>query len=252
MPGKKGNRTRKTPRHEASYPQVLRAPPDQFYIKRPPSDLLVTDFPEAVPNLYAPVMEREYFKLAARLRKVQKEYRRTGNGMYLLSAFLMTHELGLYPPQWALDAVVRAFKAYWQNPTSKSLDRLLQLEGGRGESPGFKAAARREGEYEIAHDMWFLEQKFGLTVNEAAEVLEAKLKSSPKRKGRWGETVHHVGTQESLAKQYSSTWKKAFGLTKAHFETVAPGWTDKDWIRFTKSFPTTDLHGDVKAKLRVR
>ncbi len=107
MPGKKGSRTRNTPRHGASYPEVLhaslvevlRAPPEQFYIKRPPSDLLVTDFPEKVPNLYAPVMEREYFGLAARLRKIQKEYRRTGNGMHLLGAFLMTHELGLYPPQ---------------------------------------------------------------------------------------------------------------------------------------------------------
>jgi hypothetical protein len=230
---------------------LVKAAPEQFFIAHPPWDLLITNFPDAVPNLYVPALHEAVIDLAAHLRAIQKEYQRTQNGIHVLSAFLMTTELKLYPPRWVLDAMAGAFKNYWSAPQSKSLDALLRLKGGRGQGLGYKTAVRRTGDFVAAHDMWLLEQKFGLTVDEAAEVVEAKLRLSPRRKGRWGERAHYVLTQESLAKQYSRIWRKAYSLTKANFQRMALELPDKYWTGFLKSFPTSDLHDDVKSKLRL-
>ena len=76
---------------------VVKTPPEQFYIKRPPGNLFMTQFPKRVPNLYIPALDKDIFELAAHLRAIQKEYRRTGNGIYLISAFLLTYEAKLFP-----------------------------------------------------------------------------------------------------------------------------------------------------------
>lgn len=234
-----------------AFGEVVKAPPEQFLIKRPPNTTLITDFPEQVPNLYVPVLDDEVLELSSHLRAIQKEHRRTGNGLYLVSAFLLAHEAGFFPPIWVLDAIVAAFKEYWDEPQKNSMGLLLGLQKKRGQYAAHVSAARRARDYEIATDMWILEQRFGLTVNEAAEVVGAKYATSNGLKVRWGEGLKDLFTVESMAKLYSSKWRRAFGLTKEHFKTIAPYYSDRYWNHFLKGIPTADLPISLRMKLRL-
>lgn len=229
---------------------VTQAAPEQFYIKRPPANILMSDFPDKVPNLYVPVMDQGILDFSAHLRALQKEYRRTKNGMYLVSAFLLTHETRYFPPLWVLDAMSAAFKAYWEKPQTESIEALLRLKSGRGQAPPYQSAARRARDYDIAQDMWLLIHKFGLTVEEAAEVAQGKLGLPSQRKIRWGESLNQTFSHDSLTKLYSTKWKKAFGFTKTSFDTNASNYSSKFWAHFISEFPTANLPSSLKAKLR--
>lgn len=232
--------------------EVNKARPEGFLIKRPPSTAWFTDSPEQLPNLYVPVTDNAILNLSAHLRAIQKEHRRTGNGLYLVSAFLLAYETGHFPPIWVLDSIAMAFKDYWEEPQKKSMGLLLGLKGTRGQYATHTSAARRARDYEIATDMWILEQKFGLTVNEAAEAVEAKYATPNSLKVRWGEGLKDSFTVESMAKLYSSKWRKAFGLTKEHFNTVAPYYTQHFWNHFIKGIPTTALPPSLRIKLQAK
>ena len=230
---------------------VLRTPPEQFYIKHPPADASIRDYPDNLPNLWVFALEGEILNWAAHLRAVQKEYRETGNGVCLVSAFLLAHECKLYPPMWVLNGLAAAFKNYWKAPEKKPLDTWLGLQQGRGREPGFKALARRARDSEPAYDMWLLMHRFGLTTVQAAEAVTNKLEASPLRNIRWGRGLSETFTADSLAKLYSCKWKRKFGLTKEYYDLVAPHCPPKFWRGFLKTFPTRDLRAAVKAKLRL-
>lgn len=222
--------------------------PEEFLVKQIPHSTSIVDVPDGLPNLLVPWTEQ--VDLASRLRSHQKDYQKTGNGFFLISAFLITYRCGFYPQQWLLDGLANAFENYWKAPLDRPLDACLGMRVGPGETPAPKAAASRERDKLIAYDMFFLHHHFGLTIEEAAETVRGKLGKYPVLMPSRRPASDPYKT-ETLVKRYPA-WRKGFRLDEGHYHQIAKELT-KDQIRgFLLEFPTDDLSEKIKSKLRIR
>jgi hypothetical protein len=143
-----------------SFTAVLQDPPEEFCIRHPFPEATLNDYPNNLVDLYIPWSDPGVLDVASHLRGLQKEYRATGNGLCLLSAFVIAHECKLYPPMWVLKGLVRSFKSYISTKGFNSLDELLGLQPGRGQASAHKAAALRARNHSLARDIWFLTNRF--------------------------------------------------------------------------------------------
>jgi hypothetical protein len=247
MPKRNGERDLQSKANVAEFlnslTAVLRNPPEEFCIRHPSPEARVRDFPNKLYDLYVPWVDPGVQPVASHLRALQKEHRATGNGLCLLSAFVIAHECKLYPPMWVLKGLVQSFKSHISTKGLKSLDKLLGLQPSRGRASAYKAAALRARNRSLARDIWFLTNRFELSIDEAVDVVMARL----------GEKFQAVGIQstQSMAKMFSTKWKKEFGLTKEHYKFMARNYSDTDWRDFLKRFPTDGLSQQVKVKLQV-
>jgi hypothetical protein len=195
---------------------------------------------------------------------LQKEYRATRNGLCLLSAFVIAHKCKLYPPLWVLEALAKGFGEYivghkkaHEHPTKRKasgkviskvhnpepLDSFLQLRPGRGQTPAYKASNLRARNRALALDIWYLNHRFGLTVEEAVDVVLARIE-------KLGLSDWQL-THERMAKNFSTKWKKDFGLTKERYDYVSQSFSVETWREYLKRFPTDNLEGKLKAKLKL-
>jgi hypothetical protein len=161
-----------------------------------------------------------------------------------LSAFIIAYECKLYPPLWVLSALAQSFESYYKNQGSDSLDRFLGLEPGPGQTPPFKAASLRARNRSLARDIWLLNLRFGLSIDEAVDVVCGRLNMRTATDG--------ILTQQNMASEFSKKWKKEFGLTKEHYDYLARNYSNEDWRSYLKRFPTDTLHEKVKVKLKVK
>ena len=250
MPRKmKKSGQKKTPAHQVPediLQRLLANAPEEFYIRHLPATFSTHDFPDRLPNICLPW--QQCGDVAAKLRSLQNEYRQTHNGIYLLSGLLIAHKNKLYPPIWVLNGLSEAFQNYWNDPSS-SLDRYIGLKPGRGQEPAYKASVRRAQHEDIATDMWLLIHRYGISIDEAADLVSLKLDDCPPKKGRWSVRLPATFTQETLSKLYSTKWKRQFALTTGRYNMLSPHYPSDFWRCFLSSFPISELdNGKLRAK----
>jgi hypothetical protein len=169
--------------------------------------------------------------------KVDK-YEETGNAVYLVEAFLLSHELGVFPPAAVLNWLAKSFDEFHKkngiDDKGKALNvsRMLGLAPGKGQEKLFQPLLREELDDQLMLDMAKLVIQFELSAVDAARVIEAKLCAT----AGWNRSKFDIKAPYAaeLVKKYS----KARGVYEAVFsEPSVPKWTDEQRRDFIICFP---------------
>jgi hypothetical protein len=200
-------KTRK-PRPKAAFDRVagvyVNHPLDGTWAEMPPLSYVTEDELRSV-NLDA------WMSLEGHKRRY-----REGEALSLLGAVIVAHDAGLYPPMWALDALATAFRRYYEQQGKKRLDDVLRLNRGRGKD-WFKETVIRDMNQWLAQQMFKLRTCFKVTMDEAAEMLQAKLEEDPiTNNSIW--KIDTTYNAETLKLQYRKKWRRAFNLDEKNIQ----------------------------------
>ena len=122
------------------------------------------------------------------------------NPLYAIEAFLTFHRFGLYPPEWVLNWLAKAFNDYVNSEGEADLSLLLGVKRGKGKTPIFKEADSVSREGDLMQEMGFL-TILGATIAEAAEMVSA----------RQEECGEKCPSADTLAERFSKRgWSKIF------------------------------------------
>jgi hypothetical protein len=178
------------------------------------------------------VSEYDVYETHTRLQADKKEVEQ-GCLVSLLDAFLTAHRAGLYPPLWVLDRFARVFEEYYDHRGRFSLDRILRLSVKL-----FRKNALDQLHFLFAVDIFYLNIGLGLSLEKAAEMARIKMDCSPNAKNPLFKGLRMKYTAESLAQQYSRTWKKQFGIHRVYPGQVAhPSCALFNWRVYLDKFP---------------
>lgn len=169
--------------------------------------------------------------------KVDK-YEATGNAVYMLEAFLLSHELGVFPPTAVLNWLAKSFDEFHKKNGIDDKGKALNVSGMLGLAPGkgqeklFQPLVREELDDQLMRDMAKLVIQFELSAVDAARVTEAKLCAT----AGWNKSKFDIKAPYAaeLVKKYS----KVRGTYEAVFsEPLVPKWTDEERRDFIIRFP---------------
>jgi len=170
-------------------------------------------------------------------------YLRKKDPIALITVFVESMKLGIYPPVAILQAMRVAFQTVIAGKGKKTLDQVLGLRGsGKGKWSAITKHTKTGMHYWLASTIWGLTIAGRLSVNQAAERVSFYLESYPNVPDRFspdpkpGRTLY---TAEGLADQYSRTWKTQFRLDRlAPKDPLHPSsWSPTAQSAFLKQFP---------------
>ena len=163
-------------------------------------------------------------------------FERTKNPVYLIEAFLIAHNNGLYPPMWVLNFIADVFKRYHDSLGELSLDKLFGCKRWKGQEPPFKTVLNEERDEMLMIDVWRL-NLLGYSIDEASAMVAAKLENNKK----WDKTGLKLsslseGTIQSI---YKKKWSKLF-KDEAFLKGAENFLKDNNKFKkeFLKTFPT--------------
>jgi hypothetical protein len=158
-------------------------------------------------------------------------FEREHDPIALMQAFVISMNLGIYPPVAILHALAGAFQTVLKGEGKTKLDVVLGLKGkNKGAWNAFTKKNKQGTQHWLASTIHALTTGYGLSVAKAAERVSVFLESRP-------DLGHH--TTEGLIDQYSRTWKRQFHLDKlapTDFQHPA-SWTPAFRESFIKRFP---------------
>jgi hypothetical protein len=169
--------------------------------------------------------------------KVDK-YEETGNAVYLVEAFLLSHDLGVFPPIAVLNWLAKSFDEFHKkngiDDKGKALNvsRMLGLAPGKGQEKLFQPLVREELDDQLMLAMAKLVIQFELSAIDAARVTEAQLCAI----AGWNKSRFDIKAPYAaeLVKKYS----KVRGAYEVLFsEPLVPKWTDEQRRDFIIGFP---------------
>ncbi len=187
------------------------------------------------------------------IRRISYEQR--GDAVALLEAFLLAHDFGLYPPMWVLESLAKAFRIYLRNEGSTPLADTLGINLGRGKSL-FKKTAEDELTQQLALQLFYLRTLFCISVEHAAEMLEAKLEQYPVVNNTRWKHLKKTYRAKTLRDSYSK-WKKSAHLEEIVTHPLHPDYKDHPWSKkqrksFLASFPQESWQHLVKTTPRLK
>jgi excisionase family DNA binding protein len=222
--------------------------PTRMYVRHPPT---FQEFPDEICKLIEAitahddphalyVSENDVYVAHVRLQMHKEEVER-GNSISLLGAFLAAHQAGLYPPSWVLNRFATVFQKYYDQRGRDSLDRLLRLS-----VKPFRKRIVDDIHYLLAGNLFILTEGLGLSLEKAAEMIRIKNDCYPIVNHSVFKDLRTRYTAESLAQQYSRTWKKQFGFDRVGPDNIehpnCPRRTFAfDWREYLKPFPPEAL-----------
>lgn len=135
-------------------------------------------------------------------------FKKTKNPVYLIEAFLLAREKGIYPPIWVLDSMAEVFKKYhkalgyekYPKGERISLDDLFGFKKGKGETLSFKKLLLEQRDEMLMLDMHKL-ILVGYSIPKAAALVKEKLLFIGQLKAL------SIGSIETM---YRKKWKKFF------------------------------------------
>ena len=149
----------------------------------------------------------------------------------LMQAFVLSMNVGVYPPVAILHALAGAFQTVLTGNGEQQLAVVLGLSGEEQRVGNAMTKSRKRGtQFWLASTIFALITGYDLSVAEAAERVSLFLETHPSLE-RY--------TADGLIDRYSRSWKKEF-----HLDTLAPtdllhpaSWTPAFREAFLKQFP---------------
>ena len=199
--------------------------------------------PLIVGSSYVPRVAKDNDPMIGILIRVKlKLHRETGNTVYLLEAFLLSHELGVYPPAAVLNWLAEAFSDFHRenavddHGNSLNLSKMLGLAPGKGQENVFQPLLRNELYDRLMLDMAHLKIHFGLSASDAALLVEARLR----------ETVGWNKSKFEIKAPYAAELVKRYSKVRAMYEQliteyqVAP-MSNEDLCQLINQYPKSAI-----------
>ena len=167
------------------------------------------------------------------LKMKKGPYEKTKNPVYLIEAFLLAHENGIYPPMWVLNFMAEVFKKYHSTLGEISLDKLFGFKGWRGQEPAFKSIMKKEERDEMLMKDIFSLHLLGYSIEDASHMVARKLEQSPK----WDKTGLKLGglSAKTMEFMYKKKWNKI--LNNEFFINVTKKRLQSNKDNFLETFP---------------
>jgi hypothetical protein len=223
QPARKGGNTRR--KHVAEVwvdqPMFVAFPPEHIDI--------APGQPRPLPDLYTDLRDSQArYEDGLWIRTYLDLFTETNDPLALMQAFLISMELGIYPPVAILHALAGAFQTVLDGNGKKKLEVVLGLSGtGQGTWNAFTKKRKTGTQFWVASTIFSLTTGYGLSIAQAAERVNLFLESHPGL-GRY--------TVDGLIDQYSRTWKERFHLDTIDLLRPA-SWTPAVRDAFLKQFP---------------
>lgn len=169
------------------------------------------------------------------LKMRQRQFEETKNPIFAIEAFLIARGEKLFPPMWVLDWLGTAFKTFHDAQGMQSLERILGLVPGRGQSLLFKALIENQRDEMLAVDMWRVIVLFNTSIETAAEMVISRLKETP----NWNKSVYKILilSVDTLVDRYKRKWKKLLDATDTRHRFLSR-WTRSEADAYLKRFPS--------------
>lgn len=110
---------------------------------------------------------------------------RSADPMRMMEMFVLCDRLGVYPPAAIMAWLRDAFVAWTENEGKESIDALLGLKAGRGETPLYKSRIIKARNEMLHEDMGRLIATFACEPAEAATMVAARLDAADWNKTLW-------------------------------------------------------------------
>lgn len=164
-------------------------------------------------------------------------FKETENPVYLIEAFLLAHEAGMYPPMWVLNRIAEVFREYHASNGNKDLNKLFGFKRGVGQSNAFQNIFEEYRDQCLTRDVFKLNVLFGISIEDAAYMAASRLAETP----GWNMTEAEVKeiSGETLKDKYLKKWKKVWDnkWTKKHVTEMSK----EEKIAFLKLFPSHSI-----------
>ena len=130
----------------------------------------------------------------------QDGYQRTGSTYFVFEVFKFFHKVGLYPPRWALDAIVEKIECHLGNPDPELLSLQFGVTSlGSGSQSPLESYKWHTERLEALTEMMILLRGFDISLNKAAKAIIEKrnITITPKRlvnefRDNFGDTRLHM------------------------------------------------------------
>lgn len=118
------------------------------------------------------------------LESLQRDQNSSEHALPALLALLKSNDLGIYPPLWALDEIYKRLQEYTGPTSNKSLDEIFGLAAkGKGKESALTTLHREKVLERVFLRMWRLQNIFGLTVNQSAQMEVRRLAETDWKSG---------------------------------------------------------------------
>jgi hypothetical protein len=173
--------------------------------------------------------------IMADLEIKKDNFKKTGNPVYALEAFLEADKAGLYPHRWVISWLLRAFRSFQKSNGKGNLNQLLGFKKGKGKRTiGFKEIEIQKRNYELLYDVSTLQAIFDFKVEDACKMVEKRIN----KKLSWRTMLDLYG---------KDAWhKKHTHLMRRHFK-----WSEEEKREYLKQYPS-DSYEWRRGKLKLR
>jgi len=115
------------------------------------------------------------------------EFDRTQNPIVAMEGFIVANQAGLYPPLWVLNFFTESFEIYHENLGEVSLDKVLGLTRGKGQTNAFKELIIKERNENIIKEAYRLCHLFNMSIEKAAYMVFRRIEHMNEQ-GDWNKT----------------------------------------------------------------
>ncbi len=192
------------------------------HVKHPPSSAnpwLTSDSLKRLPSLYRDGAVDEWGRIP--LDDCQINYKRTGDHLLVLEAFVLAHREKLYPPLWVLDKLNAAFEKYFSSQGSDSLEQLLHLTGLPKQGSSFKQRAQRRRDKMLAEYIALYAALKPCSLQLAAHRVANHWEAGVKRGlYKFGYGLDKPLSSDTLLQCYRRRWRKQFLLDEKYMDQL--------------------------------
>jgi len=229
-----------SPEHTKEYMDLLHVfIPDLDKFKRDKHGFVDEPLPEHIIR----GLDREFidFKTYSTLHMRKRQYKEKKNPVYLIEAFLVAYNEGLYPDKWILDSIADVFQKYHKSLGEEDMESLFGFKRGPGQETAFKEVINKDRDQILMLDIVRLKIVFGIDIDDAAEMIAARIKQTKDF------VYKNSNTRKLKAESIKHKWNNEY--CKFYISEIRDGswrselmkWTDKEKKEYLALFPEESL-----------
>ncbi|MGA2467623.1 MAG: hypothetical protein ABSH06_25160 [Thermodesulfobacteriota bacterium] len=176
-------------------------------------------------------------------------FEETGNPVYALEAFFAAHAVGLYPPLWAIDWLLRAFRSFYKSNGEENINRLLGFSKGRGQDIiGFKKRVFEARNGLLQNEVITLLGVFDVNLTDACKMVAKRIAKFPGlQEKETGMRIHKLSWR-TLYDLYS---KNPMNKKWEHYNRRHLKWSEQEKGKYLEKYPS-DSYEWKRGKLKLR
>lgn len=171
-------------------------------------------------------------------------FKATNNPVYAIIAFHYAYAQQCPIPAWTIEFVAVSFHDYLNSDGTKSIEDCFQLKLKKGETPRFKLVLLEGRNQFLMIDMHKLVAWLGLSAEDAAHMVKAKLDTMD-----WNKTYVEIKdlSEETILGMYKKSHRKIYDKAMTTFGLDGSQFTPEQREEFVSSFPAHAIPEKLKS-----